>query len=372
MHGKVHPGDEMTSRERLLAAYRGREVDRLPFWAKVANPTWRLSQPREVRDLSERELLDFIHADGLFGLPAGLRVHQPRVSVETHRRDHSETRITHTPDGDLTEQWRQDPATESWHPTDFPVKCRQDLERFRWVYADVRVEVDGDALAAAKARTDEIGPRGITHTGFGTSPLMHLVQHVIGPIDTAYMLFDHPGPMDELMELMHQVHLAKAKCVAESTPADVIISGENTSTTLISPQQFEKYCYRHLCDYGRAIQSAGKMHELHMCGHLRALLERIDAIPADSIEAFTSPTLGNTRLADGRKEAASKTLVGGTNVNVWLWPAERIRQYILTELAACPDNRRIVLTTAGVAPPGCPAEKFRQIGQWIPSVPVKL
>jgi uroporphyrinogen-III decarboxylase len=28
---------EMTSRQRVLAAYRGEPVDRLPFWAKVAN-----------------------------------------------------------------------------------------------------------------------------------------------------------------------------------------------------------------------------------------------------------------------------------------------------------------------------------------------
>ena len=43
------------------------------------------------------------------------------------------------------------------------------------------------------------------------------------------------------------------------------------------------------------------------------------------------------------------------------------RQHSVTTdvLAACPDRRHIVLTTAGVAPPACPAEKFRRIGQWL-------
>ena len=50
---KIHPSDRMTSRERLLAAYRGEEVDRLPYWAKVANPTWRLGQPAAVHDVLE-------------------------------------------------------------------------------------------------------------------------------------------------------------------------------------------------------------------------------------------------------------------------------------------------------------------------------
>ena len=48
MYGKVHATDEMTSRQRLLAAYRGEAVDRLPFWAKVCNDTWRTGQPDHV------------------------------------------------------------------------------------------------------------------------------------------------------------------------------------------------------------------------------------------------------------------------------------------------------------------------------------
>ena len=60
-----------------------------------------------------------------------------------------------------------------------------------------------------------------------------------------------------------------------------------------------------------------------MCGHTMALLQRIDTIPAASIEAYTSPTLGNTRLVDGRTCAPSKTLIGGTNVMVWLRRSRR-------------------------------------------------
>ena len=49
MEGKVHPTDEMTSRQRLLAAYAGGEIDRLPYWAKVTNKTWRTTQPPRGR-----------------------------------------------------------------------------------------------------------------------------------------------------------------------------------------------------------------------------------------------------------------------------------------------------------------------------------
>ncbi|MHC4981985.1 MAG: uroporphyrinogen decarboxylase family protein [Planctomycetota bacterium] len=369
---KVHPTDEMTSRQRLLAAYSGQEADRLAYWAKVTNQTWRSGQPEKVRRLSDRELLDYILADGIFHAPAAVTVTRPHVSREATHSDNVQTRVTHTPDGDLVEKWANDPYTGSWHPVEFPIKTRRDIEKFRWLCTDVEVEPDAEQIEKGQRLRKEIGERGILKTAWGTSPLMDLVEHIIGPINTSLMLFDYPDEINELIELMHRACLARAGAVARCTAADVVASVENTSTTLISPQQFEKYCYTHLCDYGRAIEVEGKMHELHMCGHTRALLPKIDKIPAASIEAFTSPTLGNTRLTDGRTQAPSKTLVGGTNVNVWLWPVEKIKRYIIDELAACPDNRHIILTTAGVAPPGCPAEKFHEIGDWIYTLPAGL
>jgi len=368
----VYPDDEMTSRQRLLSAYRGEPVDRLPYWAKVTNGTWMTSQPEAVRHLTAEELLDDIHADGLFGCGGVVRTTRPHIRTESTTAGNVRTTVTHTPDGDLVERWSIDPYTRSSHPTEFPVKTRGDIGALRWKYTDAVHEVDAEGVAKAEGRVREIGERGMTHTGCGTSPLMDLVEHVIGPIEVHYMLTDCGEAVDELIELMHADNVARVEQIAAHTPADVVVSVENTSTTLISPQQFERYCYRHLCDTGRAIEAAGKMHELHMCGHTRVLLEAIDTIPAASIEAYTSPTLGNTRLADGKAKAPSKTLIGGTNVNVWLWPIERIQQYILDELAACPDHRRIILTTAGVAPPGCSAETFRAVGEWLRTVPVKV
>jgi len=370
--GRVHPTDEMTSRQRLLAAYRREPVDRLPFWAKVTNGTWRRSQPDRIRKLSDRDLLDYIHADGIFHAPRCARATSPRAEVAETIDGNVRTRVTHTPDGDLVERWTQDPTTGSWHPTEFPVKTREDLRRFRWL-CEQRIEPpDDDEAARARQRVEEIGQRGISKTGWGTSPLMHLVEHVIGPAGTMYFLADYPDEMDELIAQMHEANQELVRAVAERTPADLVVSVENTSTSLISPGQFERYCRRHLCDYGRIIERAGKMHELHMCGLLYDLLERIDTIPAASIEAFTAPPLANTRLADGKARCPGKTFVGGTCVNVW-WrhtPGE-IRRYVRGELDACPDHWGIVLTTAGVAPPACSAETFRAVGQWIPSVPLR-
>ena len=371
MNARVFPDDELTSRQRLLAAYAGQPTDRIPFWAKVANSTWRTSQPQTVRELDDFELLDAIRADGLFGTCHGARRQAPHVQVDRRRDGHCEHRLTRTPDGELHETWQLDPFTQSWHPTEFPVKTAADAARLRWAYRDCRYEIDDAQVECSRQRRRQVGDRGITVAYWGTSPLMDLVEHLAGPVGTHLLLADQPAAMDELIALMHADCLARASAVARLTAADVVVSVENTSTTLVSPEQFERYCLAHLCDYGRAIEAAGKIHELHMCGHTRSLLGRIDAIPAASIEAFTSPTLGNTRLADGRRLAPSKTLIGGTNVNVWLTEVEAIKGYVQAELDACPDHRRIVLTTAGVAPPACPADTFRQVACWLRTVPFK-
>ncbi len=369
---RIHASDEMTSRERLLAAYRREPVDRLPFWAKVTNETWRRSQPGRVRNLSDRQLLDYIFADGIFHAPRCAQARLTRAERTESLDGNVRTVVTRTPDGDLIERWTRDEATGSWHPTEFPVKTRGDLKRYRWLYERDIQPRDGEA-AEARAGAERIAQRGIAKCGWGTSPLMHLIEHVIGPAETIYFLADYPEEMDGLIARMHEANVALVKCVAERTPADLIVSVENTSTTLISPGLFEKYCLGHLCDYGRIIAAAGKLHELHMCGLLGALLEAIDTIPAASIEAFTAPPLANTRLVDGKTRAPSKTFVGGTCVNTW-WrrDAGQIQRYILGELDACPDHRGIVLTTAGVAPPACPAETFRAVGRWLASVPVRM
>lgn len=374
MSNKIHPTDKMTSRQRMLAAYRGLEVDRLPYWAKVANPTWRSSQPENIKSMTGRQLLDYIFADGIFGCGGGTAVTHPHVKTEENRDGIVFTKVNHTPDGDLIERWQMDPYTNSWHPIEFPIKTVEDIKRFRWLHTDAKISTNDKAMAASQAAFEAItkDDRGVTTNGFGPSPFMHLLEHCVGPVNMHYMLADHTREMEELLDLMNAEDLAIARHKVAHTPADVLVSVENTSTTLHSPAQFAKYPYPQLCSRGKIAEAAGKMHELHMCGLTFDLLEKIDTIPAASIEAYTSPTLGNTRLVDGRKKAPSKTLIGGTNVNTWLLPLEKMKAYIVGELDACPNHRRIVLTTAGVAPPACSAETFRAIGEWIHTLPVRM
>jgi len=115
---------------------------------------------------------------------------------------------------------------------------------------------------------------------------------------------------------------------------------------------FEKYCWRHLNEYGRIIAGRDKFHILHMCGKLRGLLPRIDELPAVAIEAYIAPPVGDTTLADRAALCSNTAVIGGTDATLWLQPVEEICARIERYLEEAGGMRGIVPTSAGAAPIG--------------------
>ena len=163
----------------------------------------------------------------------------------------------------------------------------------------------------------------------------------------------------------------RAEIIADKSPYPIIYSVENTSTTIISPELFRRYCYPHLLEYGRIVSAAGKYHVLHMCGHLKAVLPDIARLPAAGMEAFTAPPVGNTTLLDGRLACPGKCLIGGTSAVLWLEDAATIIERLRRDLDDLPDQRGIVVTSAGVMPPACDPERIRQVAQSVMNYPVR-
>jgi uroporphyrinogen-III decarboxylase len=198
-------------------------------------------------------------------------------------------------------------------------------------------------------------------TGLPPSPLMHMVEHLAGPENAIFLMVDEPELFDETIDLMHQWHKRMLRAKLESCFAETIWMTENTSTTLINPAMFEKYCMAHLTDYGDIIHEYGRLAVHHMCGKLNALLEMIDKLPADANEAYTTPPVGDTSLTAGRTRMPSKALIGGTNAALWLRGAEEIIAAVSDDLANCPDRRGIFLTSAGQLPGAVTFEKARTV-----------
>jgi uroporphyrinogen-III decarboxylase len=354
--------DLMTSRERILAALEGREVDRFPVWLKMANQTWQSAQPEPYRSMDGTALLEAAGCDVMIG--SGVRVSCERPHAQRRTEEHGDTRrtITQTPDGELVgEQTRAGPSAP-WHPTKYPVETPEALRALRWFYADTRYSVSENDAEAARAKRQKASGRNIaTFSGIGPGPLMDLIQHISGPVQTIYLLADEPALFRDVHQIMAQDWIRRLKAQVGCPSSDSLWMTENTSTTLLSPALFEEFCMPYLRTGGELIRDSGMVPVHHMCGKLNALLALIDTLPPGANEAYTTRPLGDVSLAEGRRRMPSRSLIGGTNATLWLEPADRIVEEVARDLADCPDRRKIFLTSAGVLPPPVPFEKARTV-----------
>ncbi|MGC9454789.1 MAG: uroporphyrinogen decarboxylase family protein [Phycisphaerae bacterium] len=352
----------MTNRRRILRTIRGEEVDRFPVWLKMDNHTWRSSQPDAVRTLDSEELLEVAGCDRMLHVKPRICCDTPHATIEVSEKDGLRRTVANTPDGELVGEEKLDPYTQSWHPSRYMAERLEDLPKLRWLFEDTRHSVADDDAEACAVRAEELRRRDfVVCTGVGPGPLMNMVEHLCGPVAAIYHLTDARDVFEELLELMHADHMRHLRALLDCLKADMLWMSENTSTTLISPDIFLRYCAGHLEDYGRLILEYGVIPVHHMCGRLNALLEMIDPLPAMANEAYTTPPLGDVTLTEGRTRMPSKALIGGTNATLWMQPAETIIETVAEDIAACPDRRKIFLTSAGVLPAGVSIEKARQV-----------
>lgn len=292
--------------------------------------------------------------------------------VETITEGRERRTIYRTPFGETALISRFDVPSQAWHPVRFPVQDLDDIKMMTAFFEDTVVELDRETLATTEAQAREFGQDALVCTGIGESPLMYWVEWLAGIEQSHYLLADYREAVEVLFEAIHRVLLRRTEVLAESSPADVLYFVENTSTTLISPRQYRAYCYHHIQAYGEITRRHERILILHMCGHLKALLPDLAALPVEAFEAFTSPTLGNTTLLDGRRHCPDKCLIGGTNAMLWTKSSTDIIAQIEKDLADLPHHRGVVVTSAGVMPPLCAPETIKEVCAWVKTYPARV
>ncbi len=363
--------DAMSAKERWLAALRMEPVDRLPFWPKFGNKyPGRHGAP--FSDMSWDAMHDWIGSDNHVAIANCARESRRRASVNMIINNGERQKIYRAPGVEMRLVEHYDEPSDAWHPVEFPVTDVETVNRMAEIYEDVTVELDPDRLRKAEEQQKEIGRSALTTCTIGESPLMFFVEWLAGVENAHYLLMDHRDEVERLFDAMHRVLLKKSEILAERSPADAFYLVENTSTTLISPEQYRQYCARHIGEYAAITKAVDRNLILHMCGHLKALLPDLARIPVQAFEAFTSPSLGNTTLADGRSACPGKCLIGGTNAMLWTRPADEIIGRIEKDLAELPHHRGIVITSAGVMPPICRPETIGEVCDWVKRYPARM
>lgn len=355
---------EMSPKERWLAALHLQPVDHLPFWPKL-DAAYPRAQSMPFQAMEINAIHNWIGSDKHVWIPACYREVRGHAVTETITEGMARRTLYRTPLGETVLVSRFDVPSQAWHPVQFPIQDLDDIKIMTAFFEDTVVELDQDVLAETQAQARVFGQDALVCTGIGESPLMYWVEWLAGIEQSHYLLADHQPAVEALFEAIHRVLLRRTEVLAEHSPADVLYFIENTSTTLISPKQYRTYCYKHIHAYGEITREYGRILILHMCGHLKALLPDLATLPVEAFEAFTSPTLGNTTLRDGRSQCPDKCLIGGTNAMLWTKSSEHIIAQIERDLADLPHHRGVVVTSAGVMPPLCTPETIKAVCEWV-------
>lgn len=359
----------MSTKERFRAALTGQPLDRLPFWPKLFG-AYAKARTGTFSGMTADELHRWIGSDRHDFLPPSSREVRTSTSQEEliTPQEHRVTFRTRSGEAQLIELW--DDSSQAWHPVAHPITDYSSLLLMIDFFSDLSFEFDADANKLACDLQTKYGDDSFTGSTIGESPLMYFIEYLAGIEIAHFMLSDYPKEVTALFDAIHSGLLQRTALETACSPADTLYFVENTSTTLISPEQYRQYCLPYLHQYASITRAAGRPMTLHMCGHLKAILPDLATLPVEAFEAFTTPTLGNTTLYDGRLACPNICLIGGTNAMLWLRPATEIITQIENDLAELPHHRQLVITSAGVMPPMTEPETIKCVCDWVKNYPI--
>lgn len=212
------------------------------------------------------------------------------------------------------------------HFTEYPVKSAADLEIWNYVFQHTSYRLN-----------PEYRSKYLPHIlGLKNSPVQRLLQSEIGIENFYYFLEDEPGKMTELLCVMQERTLERFRIAIDSFPSiPCICLGENTSSSAISPQYYEKLTLPHIQDYVKLCHSANKRLIVHMCGLLNCLLDSFAKTDMDGIDMVTPPPIGDTPFDLVRKKMKPDlTITGRLNAQLWIGKSKTEIQEIIREMVS--------------------------------------
>ncbi|MBM3957430.1 MAG: hypothetical protein FJ313_05195 [Gemmatimonadetes bacterium] len=282
----------MGIKQDILAVLRGRQPERIP-WTIYASQLFR---GRAERALRNRGL------GILKGCPV-CATRTPNVDVETRtfweNGRQLARRTYHTPAGTVSEKvviapgYYSEGVVGEWI-VEYMIKDVADYEAVRFIVEDTVREPDHDGFARAQAR---FGDDGLLLANMERCPIQHLSIKLAGLERVALDLHDHPGVVEGLLEAMERKQDETYRIGVDS-PAEIIWSPDNISTSRTSPRWFERYVLPFYERHAAMVRDAGKLYVAHMDGRLAAIKHLIARCPLDVIEAVTPPPMGDTPITE--------------------------------------------------------------------------
>lgn len=365
----------MTSRERLLAAYAHRAVDRVPcsprLWAWLLE-YYGKAGPAEYLRAAEEFDFDPHYICGVFPSPSELGCINFGVlpGVESTREERREDgftivrRVFRTPEGELTDETRFPPAGREYgispNPlrTEYLLKSPEELPRLRYLLTD-----------AARA---DVSPYFATERLFGArglvmlqifSPLCHRAGDVYPLSELMMAALAERAFFDELLALYHRQMLDEVRCALQAGVRHFFANWYyNSLSAGWSPRIWEECFAPQLAEMTALIHAAGGTVNYYDDGKCMDILELLAACGIDVLQTLTPPPVGDVDLAEVKRRVGDRVcLMGYTDLLYVLQrgaPAQ-IDEVVRQAIADAAPGGGFILGTSDSIRDGTPLENVR-------------
>lgn len=355
-----------------MAALRKEDVDRMP-WSPLIDG-YCLSSFKGDRKFTDVELMLEIGADVMSRHVPAISVKRPgvsaygvgfkqlsdvKLSVKSNKGELN--MLYETPVGSLTEKIVMDKSSP-WVPwvVEHKIKTVEDVKVLMFITEKTGFE---QGFKMFSAREKEIGDSGIASASAPATPVQQFINHECGVENFAYLFHDAKDLMLEAFELMHAKNLEYYRLMAES-PADVVITYENTSSSTTSPSIYKEHEQPYMNEYADILHDADKIHLTHMCGRLNDFAPIMKDCRQDGFADISPGPTGDLPM-DVAKDyfGDEKVIMGGIDATAFvdLEPKE-MEEYVEGILESLGHRTRgVILGSADATPYGTTIENLKAV-----------
>ncbi|MDD4797708.1 MAG: uroporphyrinogen decarboxylase family protein [Eubacteriales bacterium] len=350
----------MSVRERVSAALRCREVDRLP-WAPLTDPYFVNSLHLQGFTMNLQQIMKHMQCDFIERHVCNPKESFRNVTVRLEEQPGIRRHHYDTPVGSL--YYEQKNSGNTWYISKYMVASLEDIK----VYTYICEHTDYTAnLAGFVAREKQLGDDGIATPSGNMSPVQELLQHKSGVENTVYLMADYPDEMDALFDAMHRRNLRQYAELAKY-PTDVVIDYEDTSTTVMSKSMLNNYSMPVINEYADAMHACGKLFITHMCGKLTGFVHEVGAGRQDGFDSICPGNTGDLDPWDAREIwGPDKVLIGGIDPpELSRMTVEQCLRTAATVMKKVTNKRGFILSTGDAVPYGTPVPNILAISRLI-------
>jgi uroporphyrinogen-III decarboxylase len=304
----------MTSRERVLAAFRREPVDRVPFRIWGFDPEGEHPEPTfaALAEIARAAELDVMN----FWSPRVHEASESHAELETRPSRHEgfveEVWTRQTPRGPLVQCYLRSLVGKPGYQSKYLLETPEDAARWLSLPWSPPV-VDCSDWPAAEAR---LGSRGLLMAG-GIGEAMYAINGMTGSECWGYWLVEERELLHELVAEASRRELYVLKEMLAQGVRGVYgyVGPELCIPPLAGPRDFDEFVVPYDQPVHDLIHEAGGSVWLHCHGKMNLVLERFADEGIDCLNPMEPPPMGDVTIAEARARVGDRmALEGGIEV----------------------------------------------------------